>query len=177
MSHFGACWTFTLAQEGGFADDPQDPGGATNWGITLTTLRHFRGDRNLGVQAIRDLTMAQAAPIARALYWRPMDCEALPPGADLMVFDFGFNAGPGTSAEMLQRQVGADVDGDIGPLTVLATRGCDRVAVILGLADRQTAYYRGLADFPRFGDGWLRRTRARRDLALSMAGAPPATTA
>jgi lysozyme family protein len=168
MSNFDACWAFTIQEEGGFSNDPQDPGGATNHGITLRELALWRG-AEVSVQDVIDLQADEAGRIAKALYWRAMSCDALPIGVDLVVFDFGFNAGQKRSVEFLQQQVEVPVDGDIGPITELAARGADRQATIIGLTLRDQALYRSLPTFNRFGNGWIARTQARQQLALKMA--------
>ena len=59
----------TLAQEGGYVDDPADPGGATNMGITLATFQHWDHDPMLGPAYVPGMTRQTAAAIYRALYW------------------------------------------------------------------------------------------------------------
>ena len=168
---FDACLAFTLAQEGGYVDDPADPGGATNMGITLATLRHWDHDPALGPVDVRDLTRQTAAAIYRALYWNALRGDALPAGIDLSTFDFGVNAGTRRSAELLQQVLGippAQVDGSVGPETLRAVLAADTARVIGGLAEHQAAYYQGLPEFGRFGRGWLDRTARRRQAALAM---------
>jgi lysozyme family protein len=168
---FDICLAFTLRQEGGYVDDPADPGGATNMGITLATYREWSDDPRLGDLQVKDLTLKTASAIYRSLYWNPLRADALPPGVDLSVFDMGVNAGIWRSARLLQRALGftgEEVDGSIGPETLAAANRFDALTLVNNLADRQTAYYRSLANFPIFGTGWLRRTRARRDAALAM---------
>ena len=108
---FASCLVFTLTQEGGYADDPADPGGATNMGITLATLRHWDHDPALGPQDVETMTKGTAASIYGALYWNALRAGPLPAGIDLSVFDFGANAGARRSAELLQEALGAAVDG------------------------------------------------------------------
>jgi lysozyme family protein len=120
---FVICVAFTLRQEGGYVDDPADPGGATNMGITLATYREWSDDPDLGAFQVKDLTLKTARAIYRALYWNPLRAEALPPGVDLSVFDMGVNAGIWRSARLLQRALGftgEEVDGAIGPGTLAA---------------------------------------------------------
>ncbi|MDE2471244.1 MAG: glycoside hydrolase family 108 protein [Bradyrhizobium sp.] len=168
MTQFDECLAFTLREEGGYSNDPADPGGATNFGITIHTLSHWRGVTCTPAD-VEALTVAEASAIYRASYWQTMQCGSLPAGVDLMTFDFGVNAGPGRAAVMLQSAVGAAQDGAIGPLTVLAAKGVsDRAGIVHALATAQDIYYRGLADFGMYGNGWLARTYRRRDLALSM---------
>ena len=173
---FDICVAFTLRQEGGYVDDPADPGGATNMGITLATYREWSDDPHLGDVQVKDLPPKTAGAIYRALYWNRLRADALPPGVDLSVFDMGVNAGIGRSARLLQQALGftgEEVDGAIGPETLAAVSKCDPRTLVNELADRQTGYYRSLAGFPIFGAGWLNRTRARRDAALAMIQGEP----
>ncbi|MFH5924978.1 glycoside hydrolase family 108 protein [Roseomonas xinghualingensis] len=164
---FDACLDIVLAAEGGFVNHPADPGGATNMGITLRTLSEFR-EAEVTVEDVRGLTRAEAREIYRARYWTPMRCGDLPAGIDLMVFDFGVNAGPGRSIRLLQRSVGVATDGSVGPITLAAVRAC-RVADLIGrLAEGRLAHYRGLETLPTFGRGWTRRVDHARQAALSM---------
>jgi lysozyme family protein len=170
---FDACLAFTLKQEGGYSDDPADPGGATNMGITLATYRQWADDPNLGPLQVQDISERTARAIYRSLYWNPLRADALPAGVDLSVFDMGANAGIWGSARLLQRALGftgEEVDGCVGPETLGAAAKCDPRTLVDDLAERQAAYYRSLSDFPSFGRGWLNRTAARREAALAMIG-------
>ena len=168
---FDICLTFTLREEGGYVNDPSDPGGATNMGVTLATYRQWSDDPNLGDVQVKDMTLKTARAIYRSLYWNPLRADALPPGVDLSVFDMGVNTGIWCSAKLLQQALGFtgdEVDGSIGPDTLAAADRFDARTLVNNLADRQVAYYRSLADFPTFGTGWLNRTEARRDAAVAM---------
>jgi lysozyme family protein len=168
---FGTCLAFTLREEGGYIDNPADPGGATNMGVTLATYRDWSDDHNLGSAQVQDLTKRTARAIYRSLYWNPLRADALPAGVDLSVFDMGVNAGNWRSARLLQGAIGFtgdEVDGCIGPETLGAAGKCDARSVVNDLAQRQAAFYRSLDDFDTFGAGWLNRTEARRAAALAM---------
>src|SRR5438045_2687647 len=65
---FDACLAFTLREEGGYVDDPADPGGATNMGITLVTYRQWSENPNLGSAQVQDMTARTARAIYRSLY-------------------------------------------------------------------------------------------------------------
>lgn len=168
---FDECLTFTLRAEGGFVDNPEDPGGATNMGITLATYRSWSDDTAAGVTQIQDLTRKVVSAIYRTLYWNPLRADALPAGVDLSVFDFGVNAGVWRSGRMLQLALGFtgdEVDGCVGPETLAAAGKASARGVIELLAKRQADYYRSLSEFAIFGAGWLNRTDARRNAALAM---------
>lgn len=169
--NFTTCLDFTLREEGGFVDNPADPGGATNLGITLATYRTYTDDPSAGVGQIQDLSQTVAARIYRMEYWNPIRGDALPAGVDLSVFDFGVNAGIYGSARLLQRALGfsgSAVDGCIGPETLGAVAKADPRTVIGSLYTLQSDFYRSLAEFDVFGQGWLNRTVARREAALAM---------
>jgi lysozyme family protein len=100
---FESCLAFTLRQEGGYVDDPADPGGATNMGITLATYREWSDDPHLGDVQVRDMTLKTAGAIYRSLYWNQLRADALPPGVDLSVFDMGVTLS-GTNREKRDRQ-------------------------------------------------------------------------
>jgi len=167
ITQFEACLAFTLGEEGGFTNDPRDPGGATNMGITLATLSNWRGD-NCVPGDVRDLARNEAAAIYHGLYWQALQCGGLPMGVDLQIFDFGVNAGTGRAARMLQAALDVTVDGLIGPVTVGAAQYVDAVLLVGRLSDREEAYYRTLPTFSIFGVGWLSRSERRRVRALSM---------
>jgi lysozyme family protein len=166
-ANFDACLAFTLKEEGGFVNDPDDPGGATNMGITLATLRASRSNPALGVLAIKALTQTETSTIYRQSYWGP--CSKLPAGVDLMVFDMAVNAGPARAAKQLQAVLGVDEDGVIGNDTLSALQRWRSSDLVTDLANAQAAYYRGLSTFWKFGKGWLARVNRRHDTAFSMA--------
>jgi lysozyme family protein len=168
---FDTCVAFTLREEGGYVDNPADPGGATNMGVTLATLCQYTDDPQLGATQVKDMTMGTARAIYRSLYWNPLRADALPRGVDLSVFDMGVNAGTWRSARLLQRALGFtgdEVDGCIGPETIGAAVKFDPRALVNDLSELQAAFYRGLAEFPIFGRGWLNRNKARQEAALAM---------
>jgi lysozyme family protein len=164
---FDRCVGVTLAQEGGFCDNPSDPGGATNFGITQATLRSARG-RDVTIDDVRNLGRDEAREIYRANYWLPARCGAMPAGVDLMVFDFGVNSGPRTAVKAVQRLVGVQDDGSVGPKTLAALARADRMLLINGLAQTRLAYCQGLPTWTVFGNGWSSRVRQVEQAALLM---------
>jgi lysozyme family protein len=85
------------------------------------------------------------------------------------VFDFGVNAGPKTSVKLLQRSLGAMDDGAIGPVTLKLANSANPVTLISTLEMIRINYYRGLADFAVFGNGWTNRSHQVAALAQEMA--------
>jgi lysozyme family protein len=124
---------------------------------------------------VRALTEDEAREIYRAQYWNVLRCDDLPRGLDLMVFDFGVNAGPGAAAHLLQRALGVRDDGAVGPITLAAARATDPHGCIDRLARLREEHYRALPGFERFGRGWLSRTDIVRRAAQEMAAAAAVT--
>jgi len=148
-------------------------------GITLRTLADWQGlkldeltaaDKEKLLADLKALTRREAAEIYRANYWLPMRCGDLPAGIDLMVFDFGVNAGPRRSVKLLQRAAGVTDDGSVGPKTLAAVMAADPLAMIAEMADERLAYYRSLDNFDAFGAGWTNRTQQVSALARAMSG-------
>ena len=160
------CAAFTRKEEGGFVNNPRDPGGATMQGVTIATFRHWRHDPLATVQQLRGIQPAEWNAIMATGYWQPPQCQALPAGVDLMVFDMAVNSGPRASAQLLQQAACVtQVDGWIGPGTLAAIKALDPGDVLDRLAALQEAFYRRLAGFVTFGDGWLARLDRRIEAA------------
>ena len=169
-TNFSQCLHVVLREEGGYTNDPNDPGGATNFGITIADLREWRG-HDVTPDDVKNMTKAEALEIYRAKYWNPMQCGDLPDGIDLEVFDFGVNAGIRTSVKMLQLVIGVTQDGSVGPITLNAAKAANTCTVIQTFSQHRLDYYRSLAsEWPHFGAGWTNRTNSVEQAALNMAG-------
>jgi len=155
-SPFDHALAIVLTHEGGFVQNPQDPGGPTNFGITLETLSRVRG-RTASVEDIRDLTKEEAAEIYRRFYWDAVRADELPPGLDLAMFDLAVNSGPERAVVLLQTVLGIAADGILGPSTLEAARNADPVATIRLLTRERLRFLSRLAIWPVFGRGWRRR--------------------
>jgi lysozyme family protein len=168
MKTFDHCLKIVLKHEGGFVNHPQDPGGATNLGITKATYERWV-KRTVSVEDIKALTIKDVEPIYRKQYWDRMSCDQLPVGIDLIVFDFGVNAGPSRAVRFLQKIVKAKEDGVLGPRTISAALNIHNpVVAIMEFKTLRLDYYRRLSTFPVFGKGWSRRTEEVTEEALSM---------
>ena len=146
-----------VAREGGFVDDPDDPGGATNHGVTLATLRRLgldlTGDGKSDVQDLRRLTAAQARDIFIQHYFHRPGLAALPEVLQPPVFDMYVIAGA-QAVKVLQRLLSemgfpCEADGQIGPQTIRAAQlaaeaAPDHLADAYGIARRN--YYYARAD-------------------------------
>jgi lysozyme family protein len=167
-ANFTACMPLLFQSEGGYVANPRDPGGATNLGITIATLRAYRGAEVTAVD-VRSLTRDEATLIYRQNYWSPIKGDLLPAGVDYAVFDFAVNSGPRKAAEALQACLSVTVDGDIGPVTWRAAAQVRAADVVNALCDRRLAYLRSLGTWAEFGAGWSARVARVRKSALMMA--------
>lgn len=163
-----------LDHEGGYVNNPADPGGCTNMGITLATLRDWRHDPGQTCDDVRALTKDQVKSIYFAKYFNALCCGDMPPGVDTELFDFGVNAGVHRAAKMLQgilskRDPSLKVDGVVGPLTMVAMAKASPRAVIEEFHAAKMDFYRGLGTWESFGKGWT--TRAEAVLADALAAA------
>ena len=178
-SRFDICLDEVLRHEGGYADHPADPGGATNLGITHETLARWRNVSPwwaLPKSAVQALTRTEAAEIYRAGYWDRCQGDRLPVGLDLALFDFAVNSGPDRAIRMLQAELDVVADGQIGLLTLAAIKTRPAVPLIDALCDQRLTFLKRLSTFSTFGTGWTSRVAAVRKAALASAG-PDKTTA
>lgn len=157
---FPAALDELLTQEGGFENDPRDKGGPTNLGVTMAEWERYTG-RPATEADLRALTPEKVAPLYRRDYWQACNCDKLPAGLALCVFDFAVNAGPGRAVRFLQRLVSAKQDGQCGAGTLGCLGSYLRLhglpAAIQAYQDMRREYYRSLPTFRAFGRGWLRR--------------------
>ncbi len=169
--NFARALPLVLRHEGGWADHPADPGGATMKGVTLHTFRRYvKADATK--DDLRAITDEQIATVYYRHYWAAVNAQALPSGVDYAVFDFAVNSGPSRAAKYLQRIVGTAVDGRIGPKTLKAVAAMDPSEIITKLCDARMAFLRKLKHWPTFGRGWTRRVSEVRQAALNMVGHP-----
>lgn len=177
-TRFDICLDEVLRHEGGYADHPSDPGGATNMGITRKTLARWRKMSpwwTLSKAEVRALGRTEAARIYRANYWEPVKAGSLPAGLDLVLFDFAVNSGPDRAIRTLQSEIGTVADGKIGPLTLAAVRAriarTGAASLIEACCRRRLGFLHALTTFSVFGKGWTARVQAIRTAALADAGA------
>ncbi len=151
-SNFDRSFALTLKHEGGYVDNPRDPGGATNLGITIGTLSTWLG-RPATKAEVRALTPDKARPIYRRNYWDKIGADSMEPGMDFAAYDFAVNSGPSRAIKYARAAVGA-------------TRQ-DRIR---SLCAARLAFLRGLSTWSTFGKGWSRRVADVEKQALAMSG-------
>lgn len=182
-TRFELCLDEVLRHEGGYVDNPSDPGGATNLGITHKTLARWRKVSpwwSLSKDEVQRLGRVEAATIYKASYWDRSNAGKLPAGLDLALFDFSVNSGPDRAIKTLQRELKVAADGIVGPLTLDAVKTRVRLEgaarLIEALCNRRLDFLVGLSTFAIFGKGWTNRVNAIRTAALAAMGSAPMTT-
>ena len=168
-----------LKHEGGLADHKKDPGGVTNWGVSLRYLLSekpsaFAGidldidnDGDVDADDVRAMPQATAIEIYRRGWWERYGYSRLLPPMDLKVFDTSINAGPGRAHRLLQEALNSlgtalVVDGSLGPKTIAAANALNNKPLLEAYRAQQAQFYRDLvasnpAQFGGFLLGWLRR--------------------
>jgi len=168
MEHnFEYCLLTMLRSEGGYSNHSRDPGGMTNLGVTKAVYDEFY-DTDADEGTMRGITEKDVRPIYHQNYWMKCKCDDLPTGVDLMVFDIAVNSGPGRAGKILQRVVGATVDGGIGPQTLGMVAKMEPQDIIRAMQLEREDFYRSLPTFDAFGKGWLNRNKHTADAASEM---------
>lgn len=150
-----------LRNEGGYVDNPSDPGGETNYGITWPTLRDAIA---FGVvpagTTIAKLTQAQAEAIYYVLYWQRSGAEMLALPFDLLLLDAAVNHGVTNAVKQLQRAIGDKADGIVGARTIAACKYPSPIRenhAIRFLVERAWLYHGLSLGKDMFYRGWMRR--------------------
>lgn len=159
-----------LAHEGGYSNHPNDPGGPTRFGITIHDYRRYM-KADASAADVRAMPLDDAKAIYRAKYWDALCCDALAPGLDYSVFDYGVNSGVARAAKVLQRLVSVADDGLMGAVTLAAVARHAPADLIEKICDERLAFLRALRTWAVFGRGWGRRVAEVKAVALSMAHA------
>ncbi len=173
-ANFAAALDAVLRHEGGYADHPADPGGATNLGVTRATLARWRR-RAVSRAEVRALSRTEASAIYRALYWNAVCGDALAAGVDLCIFDHAVNSGPSRAVRTLQKILGVTADGQMGPRTLGCAARHDPLALIHACCRARLSFLERLRTFAVFGRGWTRRVRETERTARAMAAASAAS--
>ena len=148
---FDDAFTRLMGNEGGYTNNPADPGGETNWGVTVAVARAngYSGDMHA-------MTQADAKAIYKPLYWDKVCGDQL---GDLAfhVFDAAVNSGVHMATLWLQQSLGVTADGVIGPGTQAAIAAADLPRLARVFNGMRLAFLTNLPTWPDFGRGWARR--------------------
>ena len=166
-----------LEHEGGYTNHPADPGGPTNFGITLAGYRKYVKP-DASAADMRAMRVEEAKAIYRRRYWDAQACDELPGGVDYAVFDYGVNSGIGRSGKVLRRCLGLPGSTSrVTPEVVAAAKATDAARLIASICDERLRFLKSLETWPVFGHGWERRVGEVKRDALAMAAGPRKPTA
>lgn len=151
MNNFDRAFTDLLGNEGGYSNNPADPGGETNWGITIAVARE-----NGYIGAMKDMDQSVAKTIYAKKYWLSA-FDDLPYPVVFQVFDAAVNSGVGQAVRWLQRAAGVADDGKIGPVTMKAVLEIDPIKLVVLFNAERLVFMTNLSTWGSFGKGWARR--------------------
>lgn len=137
-----------LSHEGGYVNDPRDPGGETQWGISKRSYPSIN---------IKALTREQAIAIYRRDFWEKSGADKLAPAVAFNVLDGAVNSGITQSIRWLQRAAGVADDGVWGKVTAAAVTKADPNDLVLRYNAARLDFMTRLSTWDRFGKGWARR--------------------
>jgi lysozyme family protein len=165
--NFDRCLAEVLRHEGGWADHPKDPGGATMQGVTLVTYSNWLG-REATKDELRNMPPAHRDEIYRKHYWDKVKGDELPKGVDLCLFDFAVNSGPKRAVVAVQEALGVNADGALGPMTLGAIQKATPSALIPWVIEYRLAFLQRLPIWDTFGKGWTKRVKDVQSVAMEM---------
>ena len=155
MTNFEKALAFTLSVEGGFVDNPDDPGGATKWGVTQKVYDRYCNETEAGLGPVKLMRRVDMQAIYQDDYWSYGGCGLMPTvAASMILFDSVVNHGVRRGVQLLQRTVKVKEDGDIGPIT--------RAAVAMGGFEMdflwvRLQFYTRIRHGGPFLKGWVNR--------------------
>lgn len=150
--NFNQAFDLLITHEGGFSNHPNDPGGATMYGVTeaVAKAEGYHGPMS-------ELTLDFAKEIYKKRYWDACKCDQMPDGLRYPLFDAAVNSGPAQSIKWLQFAVGAKPDGVIGPITQQAANMAPVQVTRQKMLGARLRFMTELNSWPSFSKGWSRR--------------------
>lgn len=160
MTTFDKAVSFVLEAEGGISEDPNDPGGLTNFGISQRAYPSVN---------IRKLTREDAIGIYKKDYFDAIHGDALPPAIAILLLDSAVNQGVSTAVRILQFSLGVRTDGVMGPQTLQAVGASSISKLVAEFVARRCNAYALNPAVTRYGLAWYRRVSRCHQLALQEA--------
>lgn len=152
--NYSYCLQELLKDEGGYSNDPKDPGGPTNFGITLTDYRKYINPQGTALD-VKNMSVEQAKTIYKSKYWDAVNADNLPSGLDYTVFDYGVNSGVARSNRIYNKLKTTDV-----------------VHTINLINDERMSFLQALPTWSRFGKGWGTRVTNVRTKSIKLNNTP-----
>jgi lysozyme family protein len=151
--NYNYCLQQVLKSEGGYTNDPRDPGGPTNYGITIADYRSYI-NKSGTANDVKNMHLADAQAIYRSKYWNALGCDDLPSGIDYTVFDYGVNSGIGRARKVYN---------------TLKPKYSKVGDLINAINDERLAFLKSLRTWSAFGAGWSSRVATVRAGSLKLA--------
>lgn len=139
-----------LRDEGGYTNDPKDPGGPTNWGITLHDAQTY-WKANATAEDVKEMPQSVADSIYLAHYANPINYNSLPAGVDYAILDYAVNSGVARALKTLH-----------------AVQDLDPSTTVNRIYDERLNFLKSLPTWNHFGKGWESRCVRGRTFALSL---------
>lgn len=137
-----------IGNEGGYVNNPADPGGETNWGISKASYPEVD---------IKNLTRDGAKAIYLRDFWKRVHADNMNGAVAFQAFDFAVNSGIAPAIRALQAAAGVEADGIYGPVTHDAIAAANPAALVMRLIASMLDHWRSLSTWPNFGRGWAGR--------------------
>lgn len=152
MNSFNDAFAALIGNEGGYSNNPADPGGETMYGITkrVAVANGYTGD-------MKSLPLATAQQIAKSMYWNPCRCDSLNIDVAFQVFDAAYNSGITRASMWLQQAAGVATDGIVGQQTINAANAKPWQTIVFSFLSIRLKFYATLPTWPTFGKGWSNR--------------------
>jgi len=166
--NFEKSFHLVLGEEGGYVNDPRDPGGRTNMGVTQRAWEVFL-NRDVTETEMRKLTPDAVQTFYKLQYWDKLKGDQLPPGVDYAAFDLAVNSGVSRAARYLQQIAGVVQDGVIGPKSLEAILACDPKQTVEAICEMRLDFLKRLSKFSVYGKGWAGRVARVQSKAEDMA--------
>lgn len=149
---FDEAFTLLLGSEGGYSNNPRDPGGETMWGVTkrVAVANGYTGP-------MKDFPVSTAKEIYRFMYWDSVRADDLPADVRYAVFDAAVNSGVGQAARWLQRACGTVDDGEVGSKTIYLAHSIPPDTIVRRMLAARLRFMTDLKAWPEFSRGWSRR--------------------
>lgn len=148
MSIFRLLIDRILGHEGGYVNDPADPGGETKWGISKRSYPHLN---------IAALSREEAIEIYHKDFWLPLKADRFHDGVAFQLLDSAVNSGITQSIRFLQRALGVADDGIFGPVSLKASQEQSESDQIMLFTAERIEFMTKLKNWPNHGKGWMRR--------------------
>ena len=146
--NFDEAFDKLIGHEGGYVNNPRDPGGETKFGISK---------RSYPTIDIAGLTLEHAKAIYKRDYWNRAHCDELPGAMAFQIFDTAVNSGVGQATRFLQRAINVADDGVVGPVTLAAAGRWPASQLVCLFNAERLMFMTKLSTWETFGRGWARR--------------------